>query len=196
LNLKDETIVVFTSDNGGLSTLGRRSKAPTSNAPLRAGKGWCYEGGIRVPLIISAPGVTRPGTTCDVPVISTDFYPTILELTGLPPMRDQHVDGVSLRPLLEGAGSLDRDSIYWHFPHYHGSTWAPGAAIRAGAWKLIEFYEEETIELYNLDHDLSETRDLSRVHPRKAKELRDRLRNLQQGMGARLPQPNPKSSAP
>ncbi|HUU91294.1 MAG TPA: sulfatase-like hydrolase/transferase, partial [Phycisphaerae bacterium] len=157
LGLAEETVVIFMSDNGGLSTLGRRGY-PTSNLPLRAGKGWCYEGGIREPMIIRAPGVTRPGSTCSVPVTSTDFYPTMLELAGLPPRPEQHVDGLSLAPLLAGGKTLPRDAIFWHYPHYHGSTWAPGAAVRAGDWKLVEFYEEETAELYNLAGDIGERR--------------------------------------
>ena len=187
--LTDNTIVVFTSDNGGLSTL-RNPNAPTANSPLRAGKGWCYEGGIRIPTIIRTPG-GKTGTTCDVPVISTDFYPTILELAGLPDKPDQHVDGVSLAPLLKGKKSLNRQAIYWHYPHYHGSTWTPGAAVRAGDWKLIEFYEEDKLELYNLKDDLSEKNDLSESNPKKTKELLDMLRRWQKQTNAKMPTPNP-----
>ncbi len=190
LGIADNTIVVFTSDNGGLSTL-RRGNSPTSNVPLRAGKGWCYEGGIRVPLIVSAPGVAAKGSRCDFPVTSTDLYPTILELTGLGLDPDQHRDGLSLVPLLGGKKKLNRIAIYWHYPHYHGSTWAPGAAVRAGDWKLIEFYEENKYELYDLRNDIGEKNDLAKTHPEKAKKLLDMLHRWQREMGARMPRPNP-----
>lgn len=190
LGLKDNTVVVFTSDNGGLSTLGRRS-APTSNLPLRAGKGWCYEGGIRTPLIISAPGVTRAKTLCEYPVTSMDYYPTLLQLTGIGLKPDQHVDGISLVPQLKGVKSRKPRALYWHYPHYHGSTWTPGAAVRFGDWKLIEFYEEDKVELYNLKDDLSETRDLAEVKPEVTKKLRGMLHDWQKRTGARMPRPNP-----
>jgi arylsulfatase A-like enzyme len=189
--LTDRTVVVFTSDNGGLSTL-RRGVGPTANVPLRAGKGWCYEGGIRVPLIISAPGITTPGSICNVPVVSMDIYPTILELAGLPLMPGQHADGLSLAPLLKGQHDFSREALYWHFPHYHGSAWTPGAAVRRGDWKLIEFYEEDAAELYLLGEDLTETRELSHEHPEKAKELLGALRRWQEDIGARMPTPNPR----
>lgn len=191
--LTDNTMVVFTSDNGGLSTLNKEREAniPTSNVPLRAGKGWCYEGGIRVPLIISMPGVAKPGSTCDIPVTSCDLYPTILELAGIEAMPRQHIDGLSLASLLKGEEALERAAIYWHYPHYHGSMWAPGAAIRVGDWKLIEFYEEETSELYNLRDDIGEKRDLSNTNPEKARELLDLLHHWQKDIGARFPEPNP-----
>jgi arylsulfatase A-like enzyme len=189
LKLAENTIVIFTSDNGGLSTL-RGPNGPTANTPLRAGKGWCYEGGIRVPTILRAPG-GQSGTTCGVPVISTDFYPTILELTGLPAKPDLHVDGVSLAPLLKGKKTLNRKAIYWHYPHYHGSTWTPGAAVRAGNWKLIEFYEDNTVELYNLKDDISEKNDLAKSNPEKAKELLQMLRQWQKETSAKMPTQNP-----
>jgi arylsulfatase A-like enzyme len=194
LDLSRKTAVFFTSDNGGLSTLRKGRNAPTSNLPLRAGKGWCYEGGIRVPLIIRVPGVTEPGSTSGVPVISMDFYPTILELAGLPLRPAQHVDGMSLLPLLRGRKELGRRAIFWHYPHYHGSTWAPGAAIRAGDWKLVTFYEEGTSELYRLSDDPGERNELSAEQPAKKAELVDMLRELQKQTGARMPEPNPRYS--
>jgi arylsulfatase A-like enzyme len=194
LGLADNTVVIFMSDNGGLSTLRRRGY-PTCNLPLRAGKGWCYEGGIREPMIIRAPGITKPGTTCTVPVTSTDFYPTMLELAGLPPRPKQHIDGLSLMPLLAGGKTLPREAIYWHYPHYHGSAWAPGAAVRAGQWKLIEFYDEETVELYNLGTDIGERRDLARTMPEKRNELLGLLHDWQKRVGAKMPRPNPNYKA-
>ncbi len=195
LELSKRTVVIFMSDNGGLSTLGRK-RAPTSNLPLRAGKGWCYEGGIREPMIIRAPGVAEPGSTCSFPVTSTDFYPTMLELGGLPLRPEQHADGRSLVPLLRGGQSLDRRAIFWHYPHYHGSTWTPGAAVRAGDWKLIEFFEEGKAELYNLKDDLGERADLSETNPRKKAELLELLHSWQKRVGAKFPQPNPRFKDP
>ncbi|MDP4681198.1 MAG: sulfatase, partial [Cyclobacteriaceae bacterium] len=142
LDLTENTVIFFTSDNGGLSTLEANRTAPTSVLPLRAGKGWGYEGGIRVPLIVKSLGNQSNGKN-KIPVISNDFYPTILELAGLPLMPNQHLDGVSIAPLLNGGTKLNRDAIFWHYPHYHGSSWTPGAAIRSGDWKLVEFYDYE-----------------------------------------------------
>jgi arylsulfatase A-like enzyme len=191
LGIGDDTVVVFTSDNGGLSTLERKN-APTSNLPLRSGKGWCYEGGLRVPAIIRAPGVTRPGSTSAVPVVSMDVYPTVLELAGLPLRPERHVDGRSLVPLLTGGDdALDREALYWHFPHYHGSTWTPGAAIRAGDWKLIELDEYDAVELYNLKDDLGEGNELSAEHPEKTAELLAELHAWQQELAAKKATPNP-----
>jgi len=185
LKLTDKTVVIFTSDNGGLSTLSGK-RAPTAELPLRAGKGWCYEGGIRVPLIVRAPGITKPGTQSHAVVTSTDYYATILDLAGAKPRAQQHVDSVNLLPALKG-GTLDREAVYWHYPHYHGSTWAPGAAVRAGKWKLIEFYEYGTVELYNLEDDLGERNDLAAKLPEKRDQLRAMLRNWQKQVGAKMP---------
>ena len=190
LDLAKNTVVIFTSDNGGRSTLRRRG-SPTCNLPLRAGKGWCYEGGIRVPLLIRCPGVTTPGSVCRVPVISTDFYPTMLELARLKPNPDQHRDGASLVPLLKGRQELDREAIFWHYPHYHGSAWTPGAAVRSGRWKLIEFHEDKQVELYDLHDDLGERKDLAAKYPRKKAELHKMLQRLQADTGAKMPRPNP-----
>jgi arylsulfatase A-like enzyme len=190
LGIADDTVVVFTSDNGGLSTL-RRPRAPTSNLPLRAGKGWCYEGGIRVPFIVRAPGVTSPGSTSPVPVVSMDVFPTVLELAGLPLQPARHVDGQSLVPLLRGEDALDRDALYWHFPHYHGSMWTPGGAIRAGDWKLVELDEYGEVELYNLRDDLGERNELSAQHPETRDRLLAALHAWQEELGAKKASPNP-----
>jgi len=192
LGLADNTVVIFTSDNGGRATL-YRNGGPTCNLPLRAGKGWCYEGGIRVPLIVRAPGVTPAGQTCSVPAYSADFYPTVLELAGLPPRPAQHVDGVSLVPALKGGKQLGREEIVWHYPHYHGSAWTPGSAIRAGDWKLIRFYDKEKVELYNVREDLGERNELSAKHPDRTKELLARLEKYLESVHAQMPKPNPKA---
>lgn len=191
MNLGQNTVVIFTSDNGGLSTLAERRNPPTSVKPLRAGKGWCYEGGIRVPLIVRAPGVTKPGSRSETPVVSMDFFPTMLELAGLGLMPDKHADGESLVPLLTGSGGLERTSLYWHYPHYHGSTWTPGAAIRSGDYKLIEFYDYEKVELYNLRDDLGEQQELSAHLPEIKEKLLKELHDWQKRMGAKMPTINP-----
>ena len=143
--LQENTIVIFMSDNGGFSTPNgpsNRGGCPTCNLPLRAGKSYLYEGGIREPMIITWPGVTRPGTVCDVPVTSTDFYPTMLEMAGLPPRPGQHLDGISLAGLLRDGKEPDRKAIHFHFPHYANEGGRPGSAIRQGRHKLIRFYED------------------------------------------------------
>jgi arylsulfatase A-like enzyme len=185
----ENTIVVFFSDNGGLCTLSKNRKptgGPTCNLPLRSGKGWLYEGGIREPMIIRAPGVTAPGSTCDAPVFSTDFFPTLLELAGLPLMDQLHADGLSIASLLAGEQAQDR-TLYWHYPHYHGSTWKPGAAIRDGDWKLIEFYETGEAELYDLAHDIGETNDLANAKPEIRDRLKSKLSQWQTEMNAKMP---------
>jgi len=187
LGIAGQTLLVFTSDNGGLL----RS---TTNVPLRAGKGSSYEGGVRVPTIVSWPGVTPPGSVCHEPVITPDFYPTLLEIAGAKgnAKHNANVDGVSLVALLRDPGSqLKRDAIYWHYPHYHPGGATPYGAVRAGDWKLIEFYEDMHAELYNLKDDLGEKNDLAKKMPEKAAALRDRLHAWRQAVGAQMPTPNP-----
>jgi arylsulfatase A-like enzyme len=184
LGLADNTVVVFMSDNGGLWPMS------TANAPLRAGKGYPYEGGIREPLIIKWPGMAKPGATCRVPVSSIDFFPTLLEIAGVP--RPGAVDGVSLVPLLKQTGTIQREALYWHYPHYWGGQrTTPYGVIRAGDWKLIEFYEDMRVELYDLKADLGEARDLAKDKPEKAAELREKLHAWRQAVGAQMPTPNP-----
>jgi len=185
--LSEETVVIFMSDNGGLATA---QGHPTSNLPLRGGKGWLYEGGIREPMIIRAPGVTKPGSVCDSPVISTDFYPTLLELAGLPFKPAQHCDGTSLLPLLKG-GKLDHPTMFWHYPHYGNQGGAPGGAVRDGDWKLIEWFEDGSLELYNLRNDLGEKKNLAATNPDKARELQALLSWWRSDVKAVMPTPNP-----
>ncbi|MHA1697815.1 MAG: sulfatase/phosphatase domain-containing protein, partial [Promethearchaeota archaeon] len=188
LGLRDNTVVFFFSDNGGLSTA---EGSPTSNKPLSEGKGWMYEGGIREPLIVRWPSVIEPGSTCSVPVTSTDFYPTILDIAGLPLMPEQHVDGVSLLPLLSRTGSIERKAIFWHYPHYGNQGGTPGASIRCGNYKLIEFFEDMHVELYNLSDDIEEKRELSRSMHDVAEQLRELLHEWQRDVNARIPERNP-----
>ncbi len=172
LGLAENTAVFFMSDNGGLAT---SEGSPTSNLPLRGGKGWLYEGGIREPYLIRWPGVTKPNATCDVPVVSMDFYPTMLAMAGLPPRSDQHKDGRSLVPLLEGGKDLDREALYWHYPHYGNQGGFPGGAIRMGDWKLLERYEDGRVHLYNLAEDLGEKDDVAGKHSERVKAMREKL---------------------
>ena len=192
LKLDDNTVVIFFSDNGGLSTLGRIG--PGCNLPLRAGKGWLYEGGIREPTLIRAPGVTQPGSVSNKPMISMDFFPTMLDLAGLPLQPKLHVDGRSLLSQLKGNDTGQR-TLHWHYPHYHGSAWKPGASIRDGDWKLIEFYHYKNFELYNLAKDPGERTNLAKRNPSKAAELRAKLSAWQKQMKAKMPMPNPNYNA-
>lgn len=196
LKLSDRTIIIFNSDNGG--------RVPTtSNRPLRVGKGSCYEGGTRVPLIVLWPGVTPPGSVCNTPVIGVDYHPTILEMCGLgvpasaggaPREETPKLDGLSLVPLLRQTGALKRDALFWHYPHYQhyqlGGT-TPYGAIREGDFKLIEFFDDMRVELYNLREDLGEQHNLAAQMPAKAEQLRARLRAWRKEVGARMPTRNP-----
>ncbi len=184
----DDTIVVFTSDNGGLATA---EGCPTTNRPLSEGKGWMYEGGTREPLMIKWPRVTRPGSLCRVPVTSTDFYPTFLEAAGLDPIPEQHCDGVSIAPLLRGEERLEREGIYWHYPHYGNQGGTPGSSVRAGDYKLIEFFEDGRLELYNLREDIGEGHNLADAQPQVTKRLHDMLRAWRDDVEAKIPEPNP-----
>lgn len=191
LGLAERTIVFFMSDNGGVMYENKRKQTVTSNAPLRGGKGHLYEGGIREPMMVRWPGVTKPGTVCHDPVISTDFFPTILEMARLKIDPKQPVDGRSLVPLLQGSGSLHRDAIYWHYPHYSNQGSVPSAAIRAGGYKLIEFYEDGRLELYNLASDIREADNLAQRDPKRTAELKQKLRQWRAEVDASMPTPNP-----
>ena len=184
----DNTVVIFTSDNGGLATA---EGSPTCNAPLSEGKGWMYEGGTREPLLVCGPGLVPAGSTCDVPVTTTDFYPTLLELAGLPAEPERHCDGVSIAPLLRGQRGLNREAIFWHYPHYGNQGGTPGCSVRAGDWKLIEFFEDARLELYNLREDIGENRDLSAAEPDRRDHLHRLLVAWRESVGAELPTPNP-----
>jgi len=193
LKLTDNTIVVFMSDNGGLST---SEGSPTSNLPLRAGKGWLYEGGIREPFLIRAPGVAKAGSTCDYPVISTDFYPTLLDLAGLRARPKQTLDGVSLVPLLKGGDRLDRQALYWHYPHYSNQGGFPGGAVRIGDWKLLERFEDGRVHLYNLKEDIGEQRDLAEKDPERVAAMRKRLHAWYQEVDAKFLRAKPGGPQP
>jgi arylsulfatase A-like enzyme len=186
--LSQDTLVLFTSDNGGLAT---SEGSPTSNLPLNEGKGWMYEGGTREPLIARWPAVVQPGTICTEPVTGPDFYPTLLAAAGLPPRPEQHRDGLSFLPLLHGSRTWRRGPIFWHYPHYGNQGGTPGASVRDGDWKLIRFFEDDRNELYDLSADPGETRDLSAHRPAQAARLAACLQAWLACIGARLPEPNP-----
>lgn len=189
--IDDNTLVIFTGDNGTL-TGGKTRVGPSSALPLRAGKGYAYEGGIRVPYIVKAPDGSHAGEVKDEPVIVTDFFATILDYCGLPLQPEVHKDSATLKPLIEGdIASLDRkDPLVWHYPQYHGTGFAPSSAIRVGDWKLIESYERERLELYNLSEDGEELNDLADTHPEKAKQLREQMHTYLQSIGASMPVAN------
>jgi arylsulfatase A len=190
LKIAGRTVLFFFSDNGGLVYEGRRRDNVTSNIPLRAGKGHLYEGGVREPMIVRWPGMVKPGATCDTPVISVDFLPTILEAAGIKD-RPQHLDGVSITPLLKRAGKLERDALFWHYPHYSNQGGVPSGAVRKGDFKLIEFYEDGRLELYNLKEDIGEHRNLVRKFPERAAELHELLKRWRASVNAVMPTVNP-----
>lgn len=211
LGLEDNTIVVFFSDNGGMSAANFGNPArkmtalqldkaySTSNLPLRGGKGWMYEGGIREPLLIYWPNQGEHGITSDVPVISTDFYSTILDMVGIDPKPrgTNGIDGRSIVPILKaekaGIEQLNQQPLFWHFPHYsnHGAQ-SPGGAVRYGDYKLIEYYENNVVQLFNIKADPGEQHDLVKTEPGKVKELVTILHNWRKNVGAEMPVPNPK----
>ncbi len=196
----ENTVVIFMSDNGGLST---SEGHPTANVPLRAGKGWIYEGGIREPMIIRAPGAKR-GTVVETPVISTDFYPTIIDLAGLEADPAQHADGNSLVGLLfdrdedsaSASAIAEREALFWHYPHYGNQGGSPASAVRSGDWKLVRHYEKGRDELYNLADDLSERNDLASSEPERVATLGNLLDAWIEDVGAKLPSPNPAAAEP
>ncbi len=182
LGIADRTVVILTGDNGG--------DYDQTTGGLREFKAFAHEGGVREPLVVKWPGKTDPGSECGEPVIGTDFYPTILEIAGLPARPDEHVDGISLVPLLTGNQSeLDRETLYWHYPHYHRTK--PYGAIRDGDFKLIEFFEDGRIELFNLAGDPNETQDLVDSDPETASRLLEKLRTWRQSVGAQMMTENP-----
>jgi arylsulfatase A-like enzyme len=182
MGIADNTMVILTGDNGG--------DHRETTGGLREYKGFSHEGGVRVPFIAKWPSKIPAGATCDTPVIGTDFYPTILDLAGLESRSDQHPDGVSIAPLLKNPkATIPRDALFWHYPHYHRTK--PYGAIRRGDWKLIEFFEDGNVELFNLASDPWEKNDLSKDQPERAKEMLGQLVAWRKSVGAQMPTPNP-----
>ncbi|MEM7235226.1 MAG: sulfatase/phosphatase domain-containing protein, partial [Planctomycetota bacterium] len=193
LKLAESTLLVFTSDNGGLV-----HRTPwgvvTNNAPFRSGKGSLYEGGIRVPLLIRCPGMTKAGSTSDVPVSTQDLFPTILSAIGCAEKEIGKVDGANLLPLLrDPKAQLERDALFWHYPHYYPTT-TPVTAMRSGHYKLLHFYEGDRVELYDLKTDPGERTSLTKTKPEVVKKLRARLKTWIGYVNARLPTPRPGKS--
>ena len=186
LKLDENTIIIFTSDNGGLST---SEGSPTCNSPLRAGKGWLYEGGIRVPLIIKYPGLHKTIAKVNTPVSSIDFFPTIIEMTGSDQVKTA-VDGVSIVPLLKNIKIKDRP-LFWHYPHYSNQGVEPGSAVRLGKYKLIDNFEKGRQELYDLEKDISESNDISETNPSETRELFNLLNDWRKNSKAKMMKPNP-----
>ena len=189
----EDTLIIFTSDNGGLTQRNGKHDNFTENLPLRRGKGSAYEGGVRVPTIVNWPGVTEPGSVCDEPIMGIDFYPTLLEIIGSDgnAIHNANMDGVSIKPLLEDPdATLDR-SLYWHFPHYHAGGDSPYSTIRSKNWRLIEFHEDGALELYNLSDDLEESKNLVASHPEIAEDLHKKLQQWRRDVDAQMPTENP-----
>ena len=188
LKLRENTIVIFTSDNGGLAS-------STSNVPLRAGKGSAYEGGVRVPLIFSYPRVIVAGSTSGTPAMSMDLLPTLVKLCGLELPKQSAFDGINLAPALIQSGAIIRDALYWHYPHYHPGGATPYGAVRAGDWRLVEFYETSKVELYHLKVDVGEKNDLAAAEPAKRDQLLGMLQKWRESVKAQMPTPNPDYNA-
>jgi arylsulfatase A-like enzyme len=194
LKLTGNTLIIFTSDNGGLTAPEWKLKPVTSNAPLREGKGHVYEGGIRVPLVVRGPGVRR-GIVERTPVSSVDYFPTLAELAGLPSSSAKGIDGVSFVPLLKASRQQPERSLFWHYPHYSNQLGRPASAIRKGDFKLLRFHEDNRLELYHLKEDPGEHKDLSKTLPDKTSELAGVLDAWLKQVKAEMPAPNPKYDA-
>jgi uncharacterized sulfatase len=193
LGLGERTIILFLSDNGGL-VHEQNGRIVTSNQPLRGEKGTLYEGGIRIPAIARWTGHIPSAAVCQTPAITMDVYPTLLELAAASASNNQPLDGTSLKALLaDPAKLLPRDSLYWHLPHYHHST--PASAVRRGDWKLIEFFEDDSVELYDLRNDPGETRNVASEHSETVQQLRAELAAWRAKVQAQMPRPNPNYDA-
>ena len=190
LGVADNTVIILTSDNGGVGFQGRRLHRIADNGGLHGGKGFLYEGGIREPFIVYWPGVTKPASVCDVPVAGLDIMPTLLSIANAGPA-PQLCDGVDLSGLFRGWTGPKRDALYWHYPHYSDQGGTPSAAIREGDWKLIEFFEDNHVELYNLALDPGEQYNFASSYSDKASDLLGKLQNWREGLNASMPRPNP-----
>ena len=181
----ENTVIFFTGDNG--------STIPSSSGGLRGTKGTSFEGGTREPTFVVWPGVVKPGSECNTPIIGMDYYPTMLDIAGLPQKPDQHKDGESILPLLKGTGSLKRDALYWHYPHYHMT--APYSAIHSKGWKLIELLEDGELMLFNLKDDMAEQHNVIKENPELAQELLKKLQEWRKSVNAQMPTQNPNYDA-
>lgn len=184
VGVDENTVVIFTSDNGGLSTWDDTNTPATNNAPLLGGKGYLYEGGIRAPLIVRWPGVVNPGIKIDTPTISNDLFPTMIEMAGFKPTSGEEIDGCGLTALLQGV-ALEREALYWHYPHRDIDAARPGGVIRRGDYKLIEFYDDHSVELYNLKTDIEESVSLAETLPELTAELQKMLGDWRNSLGVK-----------
>ena len=191
LGLSENTVLFLNSDNGGLMYETTSHDNVTSNRPLRAGKGHLYEGGIREPLIVRWPGVVKPGSVCDESVASIDYFPTIRDICHIDPKETPEVDGLSLLPILRSGTGLSREAIFWHYPHYSNQGGPPAGAIRMGNYKLIEFFEDGRLELYNLANDVGERHNLTSTETGKTADMHARLIAWRKSVDAVMPRPNP-----
>jgi arylsulfatase A-like enzyme len=190
MGVADNTVVFFTADNGGVSSREWKQRQVTSNAPLRLGKGHLYEGGIRVPTLVRWPGVTKPGSVCEDPIYTCDYYPTIAEIAGAPLESSHKPDGTSIVGALRGQRMAER-SMYWHYPHYSPQLGRPSSALRRGDWKLIEHLETNTAELYNLKSDIGERKDLAGAETKRLTAMRNELHAWRTKVDAQMPAQNP-----
>ena len=191
----ENTVVVFTSDNGGLTQRYGKHDDFTENLPLRRGKGSAYEGGVRVPAIVRWPGVTKVNTVCHEPIMTTDYFPTFLKIAGIDNYSASEIDGHSITALLRNADASINRNLYWHYPHYHAGGDGPYSAVRSGDYRLIEFHEDNSVQLYNLADDLREETDLSTKMPKKVNALRDDLHRWRESVNAQMPSVNPNFDA-
>jgi arylsulfatase A-like enzyme len=196
LGLAERTIFIFTSDHGGLHVLESPGTPATHNGPFRAGKGYLYEGGLRVPLIVRWPGVIEPGRVSATPIVLTDLVPTLLEAAGVDPATTVGpLDGESQLAVLRGEPPAAERTLYWHFPHYTNQGSRPAGAVREGAWKLIEHFEDGGVELYNLADDVGETNNLAEAEPERAAALLGKVRAWRARVGEQMPRTNPEFDA-
>ena len=191
--IADRTLVIFTSDNGGLTQRYGKHDGFTENLPLRRGKGSAYEGGVRVPTIIRWPGITRAGSICSEPIMTIDYYPTLLEIAGAhgDATQSNPIDGMSILSLLKDPNTQLNRNLYWHYPHYHAGGDSPYSAVRSDSWRLIEFHENNAVELYDLLKDSGEQEDLAAALPLRVRQLRKELNVWRESVDAQMPTPNP-----
>lgn len=187
--LSDNTVIVFTSDNGGLTQRNGKHDGFTENLPLRRGKGSAYEGGVRVPAIVSWPGVIPSDSVCDEPIMTTDYFPTFMQMANTE--ATSLTDGLSIVPLLHDSTAKLNRSLYWHYPHYHAGGDGPYSAVRSGRYRMIEFHEDNSLRLYDLDTDPGEQKDLATQMPARTAQMKSDLTRWRTSVGAQMPTPNP-----
>ncbi len=189
--LSDDTMIVFFSDNGGLTERYGKHDRFTDNFPLRRGKGSAFEGGVRVPAIACWPAVVPARSVCETPIMTTDLFPTFCEIAGDEPVKAGAIDGRTFMPLFRDPSTQFDREIFWHYPHYHAGGDGPYSAIRSGNYRLIEFHEDRSVRLCDLANDVGEQQDLSTEFPTITVALRQRLHDWRRSVSAQMPTPNP-----